>query len=309
MSCSDVSLLLSTIQIALQQSKKSLKDLTSLLPIDKGISLLSLKSHLFLSYLHNLVFLILLKIRGESISEGKYVSIVERLIELRIILEKGVQPIETKLRYQIDKILANVEKHSFSEKAQLEKIDALSYKPNPESLVSEDVLDVKDDSHKQDVYRPPRISSTLPSEYVEHRMQPNHTLRDFITSEMSLAPISEPSIGSNILSYGKRLHSASAQEQRNFERKRQYEEENFVRLPKENKKNKKKRQDFVFGGEDWRILDSELYYPPLIKEGIVSKSLKRTDDQDDGVAGSFGADFRRKKKALAKKLKLKTKKK
>ncbi|KAG5519578.1 hypothetical protein PMAC_001733 [Pneumocystis sp. 'macacae'] len=309
MACSDVSLLLSTIHIALQQSKKSLKDLTSLLPVDKGISLLSLKSHLFLSYLHNLVLLILVKIRGESISEGKYVSIVERLIELRIILEKGVHPIETKLRYQIDKILTIVEKHAASEETHSEKIDALSYKPNPTSLVSEDTLNFKDELHKRDIYRPPKISSTLPSEFVEHRSRPNHTLRDFIASEMSLAPISEPSIGSNILSYGKRLHSASTEEQRNLERKRQYEEENFIRLPKENKRNKRKHQDFVFGGEDWRILDNEIYYPPLIKEGLVSKSLKRTEDQDDNVVGSFGVDFRKKKKALAKKLKSKTKKK
>ncbi|KAG4304178.1 hypothetical protein PORY_002359 [Pneumocystis oryctolagi] len=309
MTCSDVSLLLSTIHIALQQSAKSLKDLTSLLPVDKGISLLSLKSHLFLSYLHNLVLLILVKVRGESISEGKYASIVERLVELRVILEKGVQPIEAKLRYQIDKILGNLEKHVFFEKSQSEKMDALLYKPNPLDLVPMDTPGVKDDSDKRNIYRPPKISSVLPSESVERRPLPNHTLRDFIASEISSTPMPEPSIGSNIVSHGKRLHSASIEEQKSLERKRQYEEENFVRLPKEGKKQKKRRQDFVFGGEDWRILDNELYYPPLVEESLVSKSRRTVENEDDGIVGKFGTDFIKKRKALAKKLKSKMKKK
>ncbi|KAG4302477.1 hypothetical protein PCANB_001312 [Pneumocystis canis] len=309
MTCSDASLLLSTIQVGLQQSKASLKDLTESLPINKGISLLSLKVHLFLSYLHNLVFLILLKIRGESISKGKYASIVERLVELRVILEKGIQPIELKLRYQIDKTLRNLEKHAFSEKFQGHEIDdALLYKPNPTDLISVYTPNDKSGLDKPEIYRPPKISSVLPFKSTQQHLPLNHTLRDFITSEMSSAPTAEPSIGSNIFSYGKRIHSVSAEEQRNLERKREYEEENFVRLPKESKRHRRKRQDTVFGGEDWRILDSELYYPPSFKEGLVSKSRKTMENEDTGIIQDFGVDFKRKKKALAKKFKLKEKK-
>lgn len=307
MADSDASLLLSTIQLALQQSKASLQDL-KLLPVDKGISLLSLKSHLFLSYLHNLVLLILVKVHGQSISQGKYATIVERLVELRVILEKGVQPIETKLRYQIDKVLGNLEKHEFSKKHQLQDMeDALLYKPNPMDLVSTNDSNDKNSSFKQSVYCPPRISSTLPSESNERRLPLNHTLRDFIASEMSSAPLSEPSIGANIVSHGRRLHAASIDEQRDFERKREYEEENFVRLP--TKKHKIKQRN-VFGGEDWEILDNELYYEDLLPdEDLVSRSNRRTENDDTFTVKSFGVDFSRKKKALAKKHKLKEKKK
>lgn len=55
----------------------------------------------FSSYLINVVQLMLLKTKGESISTS---STVDRLIELRVILEK-IRPLEMKLRYQIDKLL------------------------------------------------------------------------------------------------------------------------------------------------------------------------------------------------------------
>ncbi|EMR09386.1 hypothetical protein PNEG_02333 [Pneumocystis murina B123] len=306
MTDSDVSLLLSTIEIALRQSRTSLKDL-KLLPIDKGISLLSLKLHLFLSYLHNLALLILVKVHGESISEGKYAFIVERLVELRVILEKGIQPIEAKLKYQIDKIFGNLYKHEFSEKHKIENTEnGLLYKPNPMDLLPVDSTSDRSDLVKKGIYHPPRISSALPSESVEQRLPLNHTLRDFIASEISSAPVPGPSIGSNIVFYGKRLHAASADEQRDLQQKRKYEEENFVRLP--SKKYKRKGQN-VFGGEDWRILDNELYYPDFSPdESLVSKSREEIENEDTAIVKRFGVDFNKKKKALAKKIKLKAKK-
>lgn len=305
MSDSDPLLLLSTIEIALQQSKASLEDL-KFLPMDKGISLLSLKLHLFLSYLHNLALLILVKVHGESISEGKYAFIVERLVELRVILEKAIQPIETKLKYQIDKIIGNLYKHESSENHKIENTEnGLLYKPNPMDLLPVDNTNDKSDSVGKGIYHPPRISSVLPSESIEQRLPLNHTLRDFIASEMSSAPVPEPSIGSNIVFHGKRLHAASADEQRNLQQKRKYEEENFVRLP--TKRYKRKKQN-VFGGEDWRILDNELYYPDFSPdESLVSKSHE-VGDEDTTTVRRFGVDFSKKKRALAKKIKLKAKK-
>ncbi|KTW26407.1 hypothetical protein T552_02888 [Pneumocystis carinii B80] len=307
MTDSDASLLLSTIEIGLSQSNTLLKDL-KLLPTDKGISLLSLKLHLFLSYLHNLALLILVKIHGESISEGKYGFIVERLVELRIIIEKGIQPIESKLKYQIDKILDNLKKHELSKKHKIEDTEnGLLYKPNPMDLLPVDNDNDKSDSVKKGIYHPPRISSALPFESVEQRLPLNHTLRDFIASEMSSAPVSEPSIGSNIVSHGKRFHATSTDEQRNIQKRRDYEEENFVRLP--SKKYKRKEQN-VFGGEDWRILDNELYYPDFSPdESLVSKSRQEMEDEEDApIVRRFGVDFNKKKKSLMKKLRLKAKK-
>ncbi|KAJ4294921.1 hypothetical protein N0V88_005160 [Collariella sp. IMI 366227] len=82
------------------------------LPSD-GISLLDVKNELLLSYLQNLVFLILLKLRqaknGGSDSDADEQNIgdlvVSKLVELRLYLEKGARPLEDKLRFQIDKVL------------------------------------------------------------------------------------------------------------------------------------------------------------------------------------------------------------
>lgn len=59
------------------------------------------------SYLINLVQIMLLKAKGESIlpPEGEGGSLaVDRLIELRVVLEK-MRPLEMKLKYQIDKLV------------------------------------------------------------------------------------------------------------------------------------------------------------------------------------------------------------
>ena len=80
-----------------------------------GLSLLNTKNELLLSYLQHLVFLVLLKIRNnkaeasESVQddtpEVSMASVVEKLVELRLYLEKGVRPLEEKLRFQIEKAL------------------------------------------------------------------------------------------------------------------------------------------------------------------------------------------------------------
>lgn len=78
-----------------------------------GISLLDVKNELLLSYLQNLVFLILLKLRQSkngglrSQAEERKLDdlVVKKLVELRLYLEKGARPLEDKLRYQIDKML------------------------------------------------------------------------------------------------------------------------------------------------------------------------------------------------------------
>ncbi|KAF7504546.1 hypothetical protein GJ744_002102 [Endocarpon pusillum] len=83
-------------------------------PPADGISLLDTKNDLLLSYLQNLVFLIVLKLRhcnggGGSAGDGGCVAIgdevVKGLVETRVYLEKGVRPLEARLRYQIEKVV------------------------------------------------------------------------------------------------------------------------------------------------------------------------------------------------------------
>ncbi|KLU82328.1 hypothetical protein MAPG_01401 [Magnaporthiopsis poae ATCC 64411] len=100
----------------------------STLGTTNGISLLDVKNELLLSYLQNLVFLILLKTRTAKSSSASRTgqrpvtelndAVVKKLVELRLYLEKGVRPLEDKLRYQIEKVLRAVDDAERQEKAE-----------------------------------------------------------------------------------------------------------------------------------------------------------------------------------------------
>ncbi|UZP45719.1 hypothetical protein NXS19_013531 [Fusarium pseudograminearum] len=78
-----------------------------------GISLLDVKNELLLSYLQNLVFLILLKLRNSKTNSENAddsdseldESVRAKLVELRLYLERGARPLEEKLRFSIDRFL------------------------------------------------------------------------------------------------------------------------------------------------------------------------------------------------------------
>ena len=93
-----------------------------------GISLLTTKNELLLSYLHNLVFLIVLKLRSFQNSndtdddESKIgTDVVSKLVELRAYMDKGVKPLEGKLKYQIEKVVRaadDAERDAFSKQTR-----------------------------------------------------------------------------------------------------------------------------------------------------------------------------------------------
>ena len=91
-----------------------------IVPQPEGISLFDVKNDLLLSYLQNLVFLILFRLRSASESDDDaqtlQESVTQKLVELRIYLEKGVRPLEAKLKYQIDSVLRAAENAKVSEK-------------------------------------------------------------------------------------------------------------------------------------------------------------------------------------------------
>lgn len=75
-----------------------------------GISLLSLKNSILLSYMHNMALLALCKLEGRSLEKDDQVRrvLVERLIRERVILEK-IKPLEARLKYQVDKLVKKAE--------------------------------------------------------------------------------------------------------------------------------------------------------------------------------------------------------
>jgi len=126
--------LITKLTASLDSALNALPEPESQLSVANGISLLDLKTELLLSYLQNLVFLILVKLKnassssygngGDESGDGKHNlqmtdgaannvttsssladEAVNKLVELRVYLEKGVRPLEGRLKYQIDKVL------------------------------------------------------------------------------------------------------------------------------------------------------------------------------------------------------------
>jgi U3 small nucleolar ribonucleoprotein protein LCP5 len=354
---SDLLTHLTTLTDSLTTSLTSLpdpSDSSAILPPKNGISLLDVKNDVLLSYLHNLVFLTLLRLKSGRISGS---PVIEDLIKLRLLLERGTKPLEQKLKYQIDKVVqaavaqqkaeedaeeaanrpakddgdassgedsdddddvsgseSEVEEGDAARKAALKAAMApapedLAYRPNPAALLAAAAGEKK--GGKEDagdgIYRPPRIAATAMPEITsakekKERAAPRaHAIEDFIGDEISAAPVAVPSIGTTI-TQGGRGHKTSREKKIEDER-RQFEEENFVRLPKMNKKEaqamrKQTRgaRENQFGGEDWRSFAGDL--EKLTKsagksrgEKVLERSRKRGGDEDGEGGRQIGEHY------------------
>lgn len=336
----------------------------TVLPPPDGISLLNTKSELLLSYLQNLVFLIVLQLRNlqDGGSEGTksdgssvQTEVVKKLTELRIYLEKGVRPLEGRLKYQVDKVLraaddaeraqlraktngkkndkSSSRKHkaagsdsddisasesdeSGSDDDSEQGVDDLAYRPNLAafSRPSQDKDERKSSAAKTSgdgIYRPPKIKPTAlpppPAQREERRPAKSSAIDEFVNSEMSSAPVAQPSIGSTIQQGGRRMISQQ-QREKDAER-RTYEENNFVRLPKLSKKEAAKNKgsrDSGYGGEDWRGLGEgadrigRLTRKTKGSSDILDRSRKRraTEDGPRGDGGGIGANFEKRRKKI-----------
>jgi U3 small nucleolar ribonucleoprotein protein LCP5 len=349
--------LLESLTASLESAAKALPTETTIVPPKDGISLLDVKNELLLSYVQNLVFLILLKLRSQSSPASDEYSIptediVKKLAELRVYLEKGVRPLEARLKYQIDKVVkvADDASRSALQKSQDPKpsklksrsrahdnesdfsgdndsgsegsdsvdedINELAYRPNPAAFVrpkaSVDAEEGKGHGAKKDgIYRPPRVTPTaMPmtrGKEVKDSRRPlkSNTLDEFIATELSSAPVAQPSIGSTIVAGGR--HTKSQRERDEEGERRTYEESNFVRLPKESKKERAKKgsrtRDLGYGGEDWRGLDAGVDRIAKLTQrkgdggGTLASSRKR--EIVDGPRGTGESDlFERKRRKL-----------
>lgn len=309
------------------------------------------------------MFLIIIKLRSGIASNAvaqpavkgtEQDEVVKKLVELRVYLERGVRPLESRLKYQIDKVLraADDASRSAAQKTSIvpkttkptngsrvrdgsvsgsdhdsaidgdddaapnaAEIDHLAYRPNPGALVRPAQGADSRFAASNGIYRPPRITPTaLPTtqgreERAARKPTKSATLDEFISTELSSAPVAEPSIGSTIISGGRRSKS---QKERTKDTERQvYEESNFVRLPKESRKEKAKSaggrpRDGGYGGEEWRGLGEGVERIERLtgrKKGVsvLERSRKRAVEdgpRGDGVGEAVGERFEKRRKMV-----------
>jgi U3 small nucleolar ribonucleoprotein protein LCP5 len=331
----------------------------SIAPPQDGISLLDTKSEILLSYLQNLVFLIIFQLRQKQSDEPEIAAdstlrdeVVNKLVELRVFLDRGVRPLEGRLKYQIDKVIKAAEDSDRTERPAKSKkpkkasktagsdsdvgsedddeasdseeeedeedMDEMAYRPNVAALAKgkvEQKLPQAKAATRQEpsdgIYRPPKIMPTsLPTterrERQDRRPRRSNVIDEFVNAEMSAAPMAEPSIGSTIIDGGRQTKSKKDREHE-AERTR-YEETNFVRLPKETKKDLAKRgvgrRDGTYGGDEWKGLNEGADHIERLTRrsknsgSALEKSRKRKNEdgqRSDGVAVGDIFDKRRKK--------------
>ncbi|CAH2988821.1 unnamed protein product [Chilo suppressalis] len=208
---------------------------TGELTTDKGLSFLEMKYQMLLSYLINLTYIVLRKCSGEKIESDPS---IDRLIEIRTILEK-IRPIDSKLKYQIDKLVKTAVVGVVSED------DPQSYHANPANLInkvkssedessedSDDDGNINDKVKKSNIYIPPKLAAVHYDDSLSRtdidKKNKERSKKQFLNSsvmrelreEYSEAPL-EVSSGNNL------KQSVSKFEQE----KTEYEENYLTRLP------------------------------------------------------------------------------
>jgi U3 small nucleolar ribonucleoprotein protein LCP5 len=281
--------LLSSLISSLESATDSVPEADSLIPPRDAQSLLTVKNELFLSYVHNLVFLIMLKLRHHastktSVTEaeslgGLHEQVVEKLVELRLYLDKGVKPLETKLTYQIDRVIRAAEEASRSDKAKVKGNERTKKREQNGTASDESASDSgsgSDSSSEEDeaeyavsaLNRPARLiqaknesrmSSDRPGIYKPPRIHPTALpLTTTNSNTKTKTARHKPSVALDEFVSGE-LASAplvepsigstirdggrrnmTRRERNDADEKRRYEEENFVRLGAPSKKELKR---------------------------------------------------------------------
>lgn len=119
------------------------------LTTSNGISLLDVKYHTLLSYITDIILIAKMKVEGISIANCKA---KHRLVESRTVLEK-MQPLEEKMKYQIDKLLRQSNINVAN--------DPLSLKPDIDNLENklEESEEDKNENTESQKYVPPHIAA------------------------------------------------------------------------------------------------------------------------------------------------------
>lgn len=313
---------LSKLTSSLQTANNALQEVLSSTAVPAGISLLDVKNELLVSYLQNLVYLILLQIRqhvegDDAESTSKDTDVAQKLVELRLNLEKGVRPLEGRVKYQMDKAVRAAESadqqikskpRPAAEKrkdveaedgeedesdAPSETVEESNLRPNLEAFTQKRPEDRgqtgrRDGQATDGVYRPPRITpTTLPQSFDDRQTrvrkpQRSHLLDDYIDTEISTAPVAQPSIGSTIVAGGR--HTKSDKERREEAERTAYEESNFTRLPPMSKKEKARkaaRKPVGFGGEELRGIGEGLDHIGRLTARKGGKQSRAEDERGE----------------------------
>jgi len=257
---------------------------------EHGLSFLEMKCHLFLEYLINITYSMLLKLDGKPIS-GE--ACIEHLVEIRTVLSK-IKPIEKKLKYQVDKLVK-----MSSDNGQASEQNALSYKPNFENMVGKDEGEEEEEEEEEDksaVYVPPKLTAVP---YEGDKLS---------REERKLEKARKRNLNSNLLAdireeFGDEPEEISDGRNRSMQRKmkerederQKYEEDNLVRLTMTKKDKLMKRKMSMIdevvkigkytGGDD-EDSDDEIDHEPSSKK---SKKF-------GGGKGKFKKRMQRKRK-------------
>ncbi|KAG0633360.1 hypothetical protein HOY80DRAFT_1006069 [Tuber brumale] len=207
-----------TLTTSLTTTSTSLQspEFRTLLPPENGISLLDLENELLLSYIHIVVILLLLRPLSGTLSNIVSAEAIKELVKIRVMLERGVKPLEGKLKYQIDKVMRSCKTFCSGH-----------YPPHP--------LGTPRTAHPA---HPASPRTRCPNSTTLRRK--SQMLDEFVTGELSTAPIAEPSVGSTIIDSHRVVKSAR---DRCEEWKRQeYVGNNFVRPLDVGKKKARERK-------------------------------------------------------------------
>jgi U3 small nucleolar ribonucleoprotein protein LCP5 len=349
-------------RVASEAATKGLPELDSVLRPENGISLLDAKNEIFLSYLQALALRNLNVIRslkeGADSEAAQNLSneITKKLVEHRVYLERGIRPLEQKLKFQVDRVVkaADEAQRIAAQPAKLsretngkkksgqngkagdeeseddsedddddedsedddedEQVDKTAFRPNLSLMASKDERQTareRPQAQEDGVYRPPRVSATvMPTtdrrERAERKPIRSKTLDEFVSSEYSLAPTAQPSIGSNIAAGGRT--NKNARQLKDEQERRDYEEINLIRLPKQSKKELARKgygrdKDGGFGGEEWRDLSTSLdrigdLTRRKSKDTVLDKSRKRRAVEDGPRGDGIGSQFDVKRKRM-----------
>ncbi|MCJ1327268.1 hypothetical protein MMC10_003936 [Thelotrema lepadinum] len=182
--------LLTTLTESLKSATDALPTAESLAPPANGISLLDTKNELFLSYLHNLVFLVVLKLRqaraslhddntneekGAENNDVPFSETVRKLVELRVYLERGVKPLEGRLRYQIDKVIRAADQAASKSSAKQTNGSTKTSKGKPKTArpeVSNSGSDIGSSSSSQDEEDSEQENDEEPASDLAYRPNP-----------------------------------------------------------------------------------------------------------------------------------------
>ncbi|KAI6129087.1 hypothetical protein EDD17DRAFT_1775628 [Pisolithus thermaeus] len=220
------------------RDKQASSDATNMMD---GISLLSWKHHLMLSYIQSLVLLCARRAVGDPMedrtppsnpfsttdrdSRGSGIGdLVDSMIEGRVVLEK-IRVMESRMRYQIEKLVRVADE---SPEAVTE--DPLAFRPNPQNFVNNEQLDggsgedADEKAQEDGIYRPPKLA---PMPYVETTLD-KRSKRQPVPKTLSSLIHQDPS---------------PSDRAREIQRMTEFEEDNFTPLVMKRKDARRRRRD------------------------------------------------------------------